>query len=219
MDSWELEQGKSRVVRPELKVGDERSTIYLDWVIADNTIDITKISRLISKIISVAKFENSNNPKYRALHDVEVMKMSLENIFEMNSWATSLQEYSSVYSDLRNLQEQEFANYKEQFIRKYGEDFFFKIKRKAPEPNMKLAQTVPYIEGFSLNGDHLGLERLDNYLSEITLPEDFTPTNNPLVGLDVHTDKGDGSIVRINPKTSSVRVSFGKEQKRFLWRP
>jgi hypothetical protein len=205
-----LEQGNSRINRPEMKKADRRKTIYYDWIVTNNSVDVTKVSRLISKIIAVAKFENTDNPAYEALPDVPVIPMNAESIEMRNSWS-DLAEYAEAY---RKHNQVKFDDY-EEYRRKHG-DLTLTPLREAPIPkDAALMAEVPYVAGLELfNGAEQGLIRVDEYLrqnasdEEVAAPEgddDEAAAKsaeqkrrlelaNSLKGQPVHTEFGDGIV-------------------------
>lgn len=217
-----LEQGNSRVNRPELKKGEGRTNIYYDWIIADKTIDITKISRLISKVIACAKFDNADSTLYDGLEDVPVIPMTLDSIENLNDWSEDLANYAHAYSDYKIIQRDDYASYKAL----HGE-----LKQNpvahAPVPkDAKLMQSVPYVPGLELFGaNELGLVRLDEYLRSDEVSEavdegdegeeegEVDPKSKQaqlsalVKGEPVHTEFGDG-IIRSLAYNSRVTIDF-----------
>lgn len=209
-----LEQGNSRVNRPELKKSDRRDEIYYDWIVADRTIDITKISRLISKVIAIAKFENTDNPAYAEIPEVPVIKMNLEAIQTMNSWSGNLTEYSEAYREYKTVQADDYREYRE----KHGELKLEALAAAPTPPDAKLMLEVPYTPGLDIyNAGEMGLVRIDEYLRQDAdqsgdddkeddddAADDKTKMNpqqqqrleqaQKLAGQAVHTEYGDGII-------------------------
>jgi hypothetical protein len=212
-----LEQGNSRVNRPELKKTDIRGEIYYDWVVADRTIDITKISRLISKIVAIAKFENTDNVAYESIPDVPVIKMTLDSIESMNSWSENLKEYADAYREYKTVQAEEYAEYRE----KHGELKLEKLTIAETPKDAKLMGTVPYTPGLEIYGaDEMGLVRLDEHLRQNTFEdgeegeeedEDKASSSDlvdAIIGQRVHTEFGDGVIKSVMMTNRMVNVSL-----------
>lgn len=222
-----LEQGNSRVNRPNLKQEEARSRIFYDWIVANNTFDITKISRLISKVIAVGKFENTDNPAYDEIEDVPVIKLNEESILTMNSWE-SLLPYGQAYGQYRQVRDDEYREYRE----KHGK---LKLDEIAVAPTPKdasIMERVPYAPGLELfNAGKLGLVRVDEFLrmdeaaiekEEEDSGEESEEAMSPaqkarmraaemLVGKPVHTEFGDGIIknVRMRGRRVNVRLNSG----------
>ena len=55
----DIEQGNSRINRPNIKAGESRSKIYYDTIVADNTLDVAKVASLVSKQITQIKFDQT----------------------------------------------------------------------------------------------------------------------------------------------------------------
>jgi hypothetical protein len=228
-----LEQGDSRINRPELKATEERAEIFYDWILCANTIDITKMSRLISKVIAVAKFENSENPAYESIPDLPIIKMSFENIETMNSWSENLMEYNSAYAQYKNVRDEEYKDYKENYRAKFGTDPKLQPLTVAENPpDAKLMSRVPYPPGLDIYGSkEAGLVRLDQYINKPELAgEDFEEAEgeeegeegaedsaaarrdqaiiDSLVGRVVHTEYGDGILHSVGLRVKRVPVDL-----------
>lgn len=221
-----LEQGNCRINRPELKKADRRDTIYYDWIVANGTIDVTKISRLISKIIAVAKFENADDGAYQNLPDVPVIKMSLESVTEYNSWDSNLLQYFTAYKDYKQVEAADFADYR----KRHGEISLAPIEIAETPADAALLKRVPYVPGLELYGaSELGLVRVDEFMrldaadtdtdgDESENDEDDSTSQDVkararelLIGKMVHTEYGDGEITGVSPggKRLAVRLSSG----------
>ncbi|MGE8452490.1 MAG: SNF2-related protein, partial [Pseudomonadales bacterium] len=207
-----LEQGNSRLNRPNMKVEEKRDAVYFNWVVCDRTIDVTKISRLTSKIVAVGKFENADSPAYQRIPDLPIIKMSLDNIRFHNSWTGDLEKYSDAYGQYRMTVRDEYAEYKEMFVEKYGENFRM-YPGEAPTPkDAQLMLSAPYTPGLEVVGQkELGLIRLDEFLRndfdyEAPDVDDESEkddaqakayaeqVNAQLRGARCHTEYGDGTI-------------------------
>jgi SNF2-related domain len=226
-----LEQGDSRINRPELKAPETRNEIFYDWVVAAGTIDITKMSRLISKVVAVAKFENTDNPAYAAIPDLPVIKMSFENIETLNSW-DSLSEYNEAYAQYKHTRDEEYADYKENYKAKFGTDPKRQSLGLAANPgDAKLMSRVPYTPGLDIYGAaESGLVRLDQYINKPELAEEegdevdeeevedtgeMTPEQrhqqaliDSLVGKVVHTEYGDGILHSVGLRVKRCPVDL-----------
>lgn len=164
-----LEQGDSRINRPELKKIEGRAEIFYDWILVNASIDITKMARLISKVIAVAKFENTDNPAYEAIPNVPIIKMSLENVQTMNSWAETLGDYNDAYKDYRDTRDDEYKAYMQTYRDSHnGEDPKLNPLTTTENPSdAKLMSRVPYPPGLDIYGaGQSGLVRLDEYLNK-----------------------------------------------------
>lgn len=213
----QLEQGNSRINRPELKKPqDERDKIFYDWIIANKTIDVTKLARLISKTIAVAKFENADNPEFEQLEDLPLIKMKLDTIEDQNDFFETLMPYNEQYAEFRNIRDNEYKRYREEYRALHGHDPKLVAVETAPNPpDCALLKRVPYVPGMGIYGeDQEGLMRLDTYLKSPLLQEDFEkagiekdevndPSGNKALlqlmkGRRIHTQYGDGWCRSIN---------------------
>lgn len=233
-----LEQGNSRINRPELKKAEERASIYLDWLVINRTIDITKVGRLISKIVSKAKFDEYDNPNYAAIPDLPQVQMTLDSIAENNDFAEKLLPYLEAYQTYQQVEEEEFKAYKEA---QGGNIVPVDVPQAGLLEGSKLMSRVPYIPEMELYGiDKLGLVRYDHFVRQdfSELDEDVDTDSEgddadegegtdpkslkraamraarererPMVmNRPVHTDVGDGTIVYVGNKKLRVRLADG----------
>jgi SNF2 family DNA or RNA helicase len=222
-----LEQGNSRVNRPELKKADRRDRIYYDWIMANKTLDITKISRLISKVIAVAKFENTENAAYEEVPNVKVIAMNTDSIQLMNDWNENLVEYADAYKTYNTIKIEDYREYRE----KHGE-LKLEALTMAPTPkDAKLMAEVPYVPGLDIyQASQLGLVRVDEFLrldslAGATESEEETEDSEDesqmtekqkakrlaaqsLVGQAIHTEFGDGIIKSVMMGEKRVNVAL-----------
>lgn len=228
-----LEQGNARVNRPELKKADRRELIWYDWIMADRTIDITKISRLISKLITNAKFDNPDDAEYDTIPEVPVIKMTLDTIAEQNSWSDTLEEYGHAYAKFVAVRDADYAAYKEE----HGALSLTPIEQ-APDPDdAQVIPDAPYIPGLEVVGEsHLGLIRVDEYLRSDTIDEDSDADSDveslgvktddakakiqalvdALKGQKIHTELGDGIFKSLRHNNMLITVSFPNGTEAFF---
>lgn len=218
-----LEQGNSRVNRPELKKAERRERIFYDWIVADNTLDITKVSRLISKVIAVAKFENADDPAYEEIPEVDIIPMNVESITEMNNWSLNLQEYGDAYKNYNQVKHDDYKAYREV----HGELTMAPIPLAPNPPDAKLLGSVPYTPGLELYGaGELGLVRVDEFLRQDSAAEEgeegpdeddaegiandkqkrLQESIATIIGQAVHTEFGDGIIKSVMVKSRKLDI-------------
>lgn len=224
-----LEQGESRINRPKRNdprlhldpVTGERQVdangrpipgIFYDWVFADKTIDVTKNSRMISKLISTVKFYEADNPAYMNLQEPHPIRLSRNNIFKVNSWQdeeNGCKKYFDAYQAYQQLEEEDF--------RKFREDPNNRIEPYTLEEGhipagSGLLMKVPYIPGMVLYGqEKLGLIPFIEYVSlhkskkKIPMWED--PDWSP-EGMKIHTEYGDCEAVGYNKVKKGKPISM-----------
>jgi hypothetical protein len=223
----EQEQGDSRIARPYFGAGgDQRPVLQFDTIVADRTIDVTKAARLRAKIVALAKFENSKDPRYQEIPSIPVFPMTLDYIRTQNDFSTNLAAYQDSMAQLNEVTKQDYAEYREK-IEAEGGFKFTQIQRAPNPPDAKMLARVPYAQGTELySAADLGLVRLDNFLgTEMsaddeedgeTGDEDTTDLNpeDPraeslrqqmelIRGLRCHTEYGEGEIIRGSAGSSS----------------
>lgn len=218
-----LEQGNSRVNRPELKKADRREHIYYDWVVANRTIDVTKISRLISKTIAVAKFENADSIAYEGLEDVPVIPMNSDAIEAMNDWDANLKPYAMAYKGYKQVLHDDYKEYRE----RHGEVLLQPVQVADDPKDAALLGEVPYTPGLEVyKGPDLGLIRVDEFLRQdasTTGPGDdeeaedgagaltmkqkkIQEAADAIIGKPIHTEFGDGIIKSVMVKSKKIDV-------------
>lgn len=230
-----LEQGNSRIGRPNIKVKETRSKIYINWITANRTIDVTKMAYLFAKRISVGKFEEAGNPLYKNVGDPPLFKMTLETIAESNEQTGEmLSPYYQAYRDFKVAQFKDFADYRANHPEDMNENGIVMTPlAKAPNPpGSALMYRLPYVPGVELyKGEDLGLVRYDQLLkqdSDLLEPteddgddEDDDPQDKKQgeinkaeyrrVGhLSVHCEYGDCEITGVSRKFLRVKDQNGE---------
>ena len=84
------EQALARIFRPDPRGKFQRELINFHWLVADNSIEIAKTARLISKIITKAKFDEEGNSSFQRevsnqLEDLPLVSMNLKTIEDYTS--------------------------------------------------------------------------------------------------------------------------------------
>jgi hypothetical protein len=237
-----LEQGNSRIGRPNLKDKESRPYVYYDWIIANKTIDVTKASYLMAKTISKSKFDEAGNPRFDDLEVPPLLSMNMDTIAETNDFNESLLPYFKKYEAYRKALFAEFDEYREKNKSKlFDEKGNLKLAKVERSPNpegSKLMLRVPYVPGMEVySSDKLGLVRYDAFMrlnlneedeaedseneAEDNAEENEDTGGDPQLeaerkaaaGLAVHTDRGDGTIVRVNKATLQVELPSGERIK------
>lgn len=197
-----MEQGESRVNRPNLKIKEFRTGLFFDWVLVDNSIDITKVGRLIAKQVSNARYENWDNPSYLGLETPPLVSMNLDSIIENNSFETELVEHFDALQALIACRKEDYKNWQ-------NDPNAFKkavpLKRGKLLEGSKLLLNPPYCPGMSIYGaQDLLLEDLNSWR--------MSNADEDLVGRTVHCEFGDVEVVRVNKRTVQVRLPDGKRK-------
>lgn len=213
-----LEQGNARINRPELKKAENRNTIYFDWLVINRSIDITKVARLVSKIVSKAKFDEYDNPNYEAIPSLPQVAMTMDSIAANNDFTEELLPYLESYEKYQQVEEEEFAEYK----RQQGDKI---VPIDVPQGGMlaesKLMSRVPYVPEMELYGvDKLGLVRYDQFMrQDITELEEDTEDEGE--DNDEEDLNGDDTQV-VDPKQAAkqaLRARIKKERSIMKGRP
>jgi hypothetical protein len=159
-----VEQGNSRINRPQLKKAELRDAVYFDWLMVNRTIDVTKIARLTAKMVSKAKFDEADTPSYQALDSLPVISMSIPNIAEMNDFEEELLPYLEVYGKYKQAEEAEYKRYREENAGRLDP---VPVKTKPALKGSGFMSRVPYVQGMTIYGtDQLGLVRYDEFVHQ-----------------------------------------------------
>lgn len=192
-----LEQGNSRINRPQLKKSEERANIYFDWIVASRTVDICKMARLVAKLISVSKFDNSHNQDYLNLPNLAPIPMTLEHIRkEMEQ--EYLTPYMEAYSSYNKLINREYKEYRKKHPSELDE--FGNIKLTPVPVNDNISNCfyieTPFVENMDIyKAEELRLVRADE-------------EENLLENQAVYTEFGCGLIKKINKGGIQVDLGF-----------
>lgn len=198
-----LDQAESRLNRPDPKNKDnKRSYIQMDWICTNRTIDVTKTSRLVSKILSAARFNEGTNPLYADIPELPVVSMNLQNILQNNDFETSLSRYLEGYQEYQNAVNKDYQIFRETT----------QFKEPVNIPNAGVMKgtayiDVPYIPGMVVPFQkEMGLVSLEDY----ALDKGVVITETPEIkGHRVHTEFGDGIISSVSARSIKVRLDHG----------
>ena len=209
----ELDQSASRVFRPDPKGAKEgeiyREAVFLDWVLADNTMEVAKQGRLIAKAFNKARFDEAENPRYSDVlgkYLLTEVSMSLATLQERPS-LYDYSEYVEAYTALNGLQRVEFHE----------------MRTTQPANMLPVPQTDVVVGSAKIQTPFVSSQDIPdpNGWKPVTLKqylriEDGKPYRedpNRLVGQPVLTDLGNGMIVGVRIRTKLVPGSDGKSTK------
>lgn len=134
------EQAIARIWRPAFKEGSDRQKVFMNWIYTNYSLEVTKIGRLISKIITKTRYDQQDNPAFvknkmvvpqalvtryadvipairqslpvnEMLGELPLLKMNLKSMQKYNERST-LNEYFAYYSLINNWEDQEFDRLK-----------------------------------------------------------------------------------------------------------
>jgi hypothetical protein len=196
-----LEQGESRINRPNMKGKELRKHLYFDWVVVNKTIDVTKMGRLIGKLISAAKFENAYEPTYQALPDTPLISMNMASLRSNNDVQETLREHLDVFKQLGQVQADDFENYRND---PKIDKTFKPVAEGMILEGSSLLREVPYVSGMDLFGaEDLGLAKFFAYCRHNPHAE-----HDPK-GLICHTEFGDGVVTGMSKNRLRVKMGDG----------
>jgi hypothetical protein len=220
----ELEQAESRMNRPDPKAGKtaQRSTIYYDWIALNGTIDITKLSRLTSRILLNSLIEEQDNPAYKRVQDLPLVSMTLENIENM-SWLIppsrrfeysaagekNLYRYLVELNKVMKIRQDDYNQYKNDPNNR-NEDY---PVIPAPTPDdAEVMVGIPFIPGQNVpKMKELGLLRYNEYVNEKSGGMLDAISDYQTKGLRVYTTQGLGTITGMNATSVTVLLDSGEK--------
>ncbi len=191
----DLDQAQSRIFRPDPTHKFKRENIYLDWVLSNNTLEVNKMGRLISKMVSKSQFDESDNPLYDPLQDyahLPPINMGLELLRTMPV-LSDISEYIDAYRLLAHIQASEFEE-----MRQTKPSAMVDIEATAMFPDAAIIEHVPYLPGMDIVDRHnFGLVKFVDYLDDEDDPEvaEILDDKKQLIGRYVHTQFGNGVII------------------------
>lgn len=219
-----LEQGDSRIGRPQLKTVDKRDFIYYDTVICQNTLEVTKIARLYSKLLSVEKYNNAGDGRYAQLPNLDVLAMNFNTIIDVNDInQPEVMDYVNGYSEYKKIRSADYEAYREKYKQKA---LILEPIPKAADPvDAQIMSHMVYAPGGTIYGlEQLGLVRLDQYLlkhvpateedseaeiddADESVSDDWVQRANIVCkNKPCHTQLGEGVINRILKNAVTVRL-------------
>jgi hypothetical protein len=107
----EIIQEDSRIERVDFSLIEnekEPNDIYIDWILANNTIDVTKATRIASRIVSATKFTGWN--EFKDIPELPMFRLSLDGIRDTmdintgNIDGVPVLEYSNALALVRDIQ-------------------------------------------------------------------------------------------------------------------
>lgn len=215
----ELDQSASRIFRPDpagAAAGEiYREVVFLDWVLADNTMEVPKMCRLIAKVFDAARFDEAYNPQFDSVlsNHLPEVSLSIENTLRVRSALTDYTEYTECYSQLNGVRNNEFHE-----MRATQPSSMIPVPPTPPIPGSAIMETLPFIPSQKI-ADPTGVKPvpLAAYLRD-PAHESYVKEPDTLVGLPVITDHGKGMIIGVNKRTrvvldvdgNKVKDSYGK---------
>ncbi len=212
-----LEQGESRINRPARndprKEENGGQGIFYSWVFCNMSLDVSKNSRMFSKLIATVKFYNSKNPDYMDIDVPPPLRLTKENIFAKNDWQdreNGCREFFEAYEQYQQVQEREYTTFRDSpDCREEG----YTMEKGKVLPGSGFLINIPYTPRMNLfAADKLGLVPFMEYVSTIKHKGRFlweSETWSPK-DLFVHTEYGDCVAVDYNRarsgKPSTLRV-------------
>lgn len=204
----ELDQSDARMFRPDVENKFRREIIFKDYLICDNSLEVCKFGRLISRMLKKTQFDEAKNEKYyQGLNplNLPIIKMSLTNIAELNSindlcqiggeGSTSEIHGLSYLGQYRNLVRERNNEFKE--MKATLPSTMQPIEALAMPKESGQIDFYPWIANMKVPDRYNeGLALLRTSLDEEDHPiaKSFARDKDSLIGLSVRTEFGMGTI-------------------------
>lgn len=222
----DLEQSKSRILRPDVKANRAmlkgsksgelyREAIFLDWVVANKTMEVDKHCRLTWKIVEKAFFDEDNKDNLAELSKYDLAPISLSidamrNRTDINS--NQIADYYGAYATVNAINRREFHE-----MRIKEMPSMRMLPTEGEGTNMPKDSSIfapPFVAGQEID-DPKGYGFQDA-LSYVQLEGNEEYLENPrlLIGKPVMTDMGPGVLVKCQPKYEGSDVEGSKASKR-----
>lgn len=200
----DLDQASSRIFRPDPQAQKDmvnsgkpgelaREAIFLDWILCDNTMEVAKQARLISKIFNKARFDEAENETYDdvlSAYELDEIRMSLDTLRSRAS-LSEYSEYVEAYAALNGLQREEFHEMRATM------DHTMKPLEAQPEVPGSAKVPTPFVSNQKPdNSEGLNLITLRNMLRNEEHKE-LKDDPSRLRGMPIVTDLGKGRIAQV----------------------
>lgn len=222
----DLTQAEGRIFRPEPKRDDgRRGKVWFTSLLIDNTVDMVKAARLVSKRLHAARGNNRDNPEYAAINkNFGIIKMGKRTLRAVRSWndvppAPSLardEEFGSEKTKYYSLSEYlsyvgisapgtrpvrnnllEIERREIERIREEGKGAPVPIPSGGTMRGSRMMSTLPYTPNMHLPFESdLGLRNIAQWAAEELYVGETDIPKEELIGKLVHTEFGDGIIRR-----------------------
>lgn len=172
----EIEQAIARVFRPDFDNKYNRVFIYSDWIIVDDSLEIPKLGRLVSKTLRKVQFDEyaSGNAEYRQLPYLKPLGMDLKkflNPMKAIRRADQVQEYFDAYYQLTSIQYNEFITERMKYIDVDGKllaNPYVAVESCEPIEDAQVLAFTPLVpdQNFVNDMDSDGLEPFKEWIAE-----------------------------------------------------
>ena len=204
-----LDQSAARIFRPDPTKKYKREIINLHWIITDRTIEVAKMGRLISKMVTKTKFDEiaAGNTRYLKLNEEQynlpIISMSIKPDKETveipilyYSNLESVQPYRDAYNVLQQITSLEFREMRQNQVSE-----MLPVKVYPSPAHFGIIDHVPYVPNMQpVDRHNLGLVKLSEYLEDVDNQEVryILDDKKLLEGQYAHTEFGNGIIKRVS---------------------
>ena len=221
----ELEQAMARVFRPDVQNVHGRKKVYIDTIICDNSFDIAKNGKLVSKIFENLSFNEADNPKYAVFRENSppMLKMNLNTLRNIRYRSDIEQEYLAPYNDYQVVYKDDIESERTRVMSLGADKFIVKIKDADMMKGAMKMDFTPLADGQKMHDTH-GYDLMP-FNEWIKLPENHEIEKNlkgevarqAIVGLRVMTEMGPATVsnyrVDMMGRIGSISVKLAGETK------
>jgi len=211
-----LAQTAARIWRPDAKGaiaaakgegGLTRDVVYLDWVLADNTMEVPKLARVISKTFGVARITEASNPLYKELLSSVAVPTEKEDrrlALSVDMLASTaglddepFNQMEDAYRRLNAVESKEFAE-----MRATLKAEMLPIEAAPNVPGSARMEMVPFVANQPIpDPNKWGLTNVEVFLRD---PEVMKNFRDELRTKPVVTEWGTGRIVGFNTRNNQL---------------
>lgn len=207
----DLDQSASRIFRPDPSKKFKRENIYLDWILTNGTLEVSKMGRLISKMVDKTQFDEADNPLYEPIQEYQLplIRMSLDTISAIPN-LEDIGEYIDAYADMAHLQGAEFEE-----MRQTRPSNMLPLENLPIFKDAAIIEHVPYLPDLEIPDRHdFGLLRLNEYLQDTDddSAQEIVNDKKKLIGRYVHTEFGNGVVVNVGQTGRDGREAGNKRK-------
>lgn len=119
----DIDQAIARIFRPDHYGKFNRAVINSDWIVCNNSLEVPKLGRLISKMVEKTKFDEYGNMNYDMLRGLPKLPLNLKKFLTPGvsiSKSSQIEEYLEEYHKMVQIQTKEFMEERSKYFDSQG---------------------------------------------------------------------------------------------------
>lgn len=210
-----LSQTNARIFRPDPKgamaaaagTGDmTRDVVFLDWVLANNTMEVPKLARVISKTYGITRFTEANNPRYKGVlaqyqvpteREEKALSLGVEMLKNIRGLGDKpFNMMAQAYNELNRVENQEFKE-----MRQTQRAVMLAVEGDVNVAGAERMEVLPFVQNQPIP-DPKNWEPVivSHMLRDQNVAENY---DEELFGKPVMTEYGTGRIINFTTKKGS----------------